>query len=244
NAKNEFLSSVSHELRTPLTSIRGYAGLLSMTACLPANVAYGREVITRNPDQLLNLVNDLLGTAAGFTELHAVRTVLADIVSQAVAAAGPRASASGVRLLAHAPDSVHAQCDPARVRQVLDNLLSNAIKYSPQGGTATVSCALRNGTAECKVEDTGMGISAQDSKEIFTRFFRSPAARKSSIPGLGLGLALSRDIVQRHGGTIWCDSQPGAGSVFTFTLPAAGPGAGTDAASLQAPRGTDRVPGT
>jgi signal transduction histidine kinase len=221
-AKNEFLSSVSHELRTPLTSIRGYAELLAMTEDLPDSVVSGLDVISRNSDQLLQLVNDLLGTAAGFSELRPVRTDLAQLAGQAVAAAEPRAAAGGVRLCAPEPEPLWVECDPARIRQVLDNLVSNAIKYSPQGGVVTVSCAGSAAGAECSVADTGMGMSAEETGNVFTRFFRSSAARRSSIPGLGLGLALAKDIVERHGGTITCRSQPGTGSVFTFTLPAAG----------------------
>ena len=82
---------------------------------------------------------------------------------------------------------------------------------------------------ECRVADTGMGMGAEECSNVFTRFFRSPAARRGSIPGLGLGLALSKDIVERHGGTISCVSQPGAGSVFTFTLPPDGPPSGDTA---------------
>jgi two-component system phosphate regulon sensor histidine kinase PhoR len=236
NAKNEFLSSVSHELRTPLTSIRGYAELLSMTEGLPGNVASGLDVITRNSHQLLNLVNDLLGTAAGFSELQPVRTDFGEIVGQAVAAAEPRAAAAGVKLFSQPPETLPVECDPGRIRQVLDNLLSNAIKYSPQGGIVTVSCSARNGTVECSVTDTGMGLSPEDSKGLFTRFFRSAAARNSSIPGLGLGLALSKDIVERHGGTIACESDLGEGTVFTFTLPVTGQLADANTPPRQPPR--------
>jgi signal transduction histidine kinase len=222
-AKSDFLSSVSHELRTPLTSIQGYAELLALTPDLPENMAAGLDTILRNSDQLLALVKDLLGTAAGFSDLQPVPADLGDIVAQAVAAAEPRAAAGGITLAVEAPPALRVVCDPARVRQVLDNLLSNAIKYSPQGGDVTVSCAGDDEMVRCEVADRGMGMGAEESRNVFTRFFRSPAARRSSIPGLGLGLALSKDIVERHGGSISCASEPGRGSVFTFTLPVAGP---------------------
>ncbi|MEV7647013.1 ATP-binding protein [Arthrobacter sp. NPDC089319] len=222
-AKNDFLSSVSHELRTPLTSIQGYAELLAMTPDLSPNMASGLDTILRNSDQLLTLVKDLLGTAAGFSELQPVQADLAEIAAQAVAAAEPRAAAGGVALTARAQGDLGVVCDPARVRQVLDNLVSNAIKYSPQGGDVTVSCTGGGGVVECRVADQGMGMGPDEIRNVFTRFFRSPAARRSSIPGLGLGLALSKDIVERHGGSMSCESEPGAGSVFTFSLPMAGP---------------------
>lgn len=220
NAKDEFVSSVSHELRTPLTSIRGYAELLSMAEDLPRHVLSGLEVITRNSEQLLKLVNDLLGTATGFAELQPVPADLSEIARQSVAAAAPRAAAGAVMISTQLPDTLPVECDPARIGQVLDNLLSNAIKYSPQGGDVTVRCEPVDHSVRCQVIDNGMGMSSRDTKEVFSRFFRSTAARNTAIPGLGLGLALSKDIVERHGGTISAESTPGEGSVFTFTLPA------------------------
>src|SRR6185312_8250998 len=156
------LSSVSHELRTPLTSIQGYAELLSMAPDLSPNMASGLDTITRNSDQLLKLVNDLLGTAAGFSELQPVQADLAEIAAQAVAAAEPKAAAGGVTLSTHSLGDLDVVCDPARVRQVLDNLVSNAIKYSPQGGDVTVSCTGGDGVVECRVADTGMGMGAEE----------------------------------------------------------------------------------
>ena len=113
------------------------------------------------------------------------------------------------------------QADPVRLAQVLDNLLSNAIKYSPDGGTVTVS-AWTDGICTClEVQDTGMGMSEQDQKEPFTKFFRTGAVRQTGIPGAGLGLAISKNIVEAHGGTITLVSAPGAGSSFTVSLPQA-----------------------
>ncbi|MET1153522.1 ATP-binding protein [Arthrobacter sp.] len=228
-AKNDFLSSVSHELRTPLTSIQGYAELLAMTPDLSPNMASGLDTILRNSDQLLTLVKDLLVTAAGISDLQPVQADLAAIALQAVVAAEPRAAAGGVTLTAQSEGDLGVVCDPSRVRQVLDNLVSNAIKYSTQGGDVTVSCTGGDGVVKCRIADEGMGMDAEERRNVFTRFFRTPAARRSSIPGLGLGLALSKDIVERHGGSISCESEAGAGSVFTFTLPAAGPPQENDA---------------
>jgi two-component system, OmpR family, phosphate regulon sensor histidine kinase PhoR len=219
NAKDDFLSSVSHELRTPLTSIRGYTELLLLDTNLPPQVTAGLTVIDRNADQLLKLVTDLLGTATGFADLQPVEADLADLLKQAATAAEPRAAASGVVLSLDAPEPLMVECDPARIRQVLDNLLSNAVKYSPDGGTVTVRGGVRDGVVYGEVADTGMGMATEESGSIFTKFFRTSTARMSSIPGVGLGLPLSKDIVERHGGSIWCTSAPGAGSVFTFTLP-------------------------
>jgi signal transduction histidine kinase len=106
---------------------------------------------------------------------------------------------------------------------VLDNLLSNAIKYSPDGGPVTVRVARAGTTVQVQVADRGMGMRPEDAEHVFGRFFRSSNARMSAIPGLGLGLAVVHEIVERHGGTIGCESAPGEGTVFTLILPAAGP---------------------
>jgi signal transduction histidine kinase len=113
--------------------------------------------------------------------------------------------------------------DPLRISQALDNLVSNAIKYSPDGGSVRVSASTGDGLVRLHVEDTGMGMTAADAGRVFTRFFRSPAVRDGSIPGAGLGLSITKAIVERHGGSISCRTRPGHGSTFTLELPADGP---------------------
>ncbi|KLU10134.1 cell wall metabolism sensor histidine kinase WalK [Kocuria sp. SM24M-10] len=223
-AKDDFLAGVSHELRTPLTSIRGYTELLAMDDGLPGHVRSGLEVIERNADQLLVLVEDLLGTASSALEPQLVSADLVQVVEQSVAAAGPKAAAGGVDLHVEVPRRLVLECDPVRLGQVLDNLLSNAIKYSPSGGPVTVSVTPAGRAVQIRVADRGMGMRPQDAEDVFGRFFRSPNARMSTIPGLGLGLAVARKIVERHGGSIRCESALGEGTVFTVVLPLAGPG--------------------
>lgn len=223
-AKDDFLAGVSHELRTPLTSIRGYTELLAMDDGLPGHVRSGLEVIERNADQLLVLVEDLLGTASSALEPQLVSADLVQVVEQSVAAAGPKAAAGGVDLHVEVPRRLVLECDPVRLGQVLDNLLSNAIKYSPSGGPVTVSVTPAGRAVQIRVADRGMGMRPQDAEDVFGRFFRSPNARMSTIPGLGLGLAVAREIVERHGGSIRCESALGEGTVFTVVLPLAGPG--------------------
>lgn len=222
-AKDEFLAGVSHELRTPLTSIRGYAELLVMAEQLPESVRSGLEVIERNADQLLVLVEDLIGTATRTLELQPQACDLVEVVRQSVAAAELHAAEAGVVLRVEAPLRLRLVCDAVRVGQVVDNLLSNAIKYSPGGGLVTVRAVREGDLARLRVADRGMGMRPQDAENVFGRFFRSQNARLSTIPGLGLGLAVARDIVERHGGTVVCASELGEGTVFTVTLPVAGP---------------------
>jgi len=220
-AKDDFLAGVSHELRTPLTSIRGYTELLAMDDQLPGPVRSGLEVIERNADQLLVLVEDLLGTARSVLELQLGRADLVQVVQQSVAAAELRAADAGVELRVQSPARLECVCDSVRIGQVLDNLLSNAIKYSPGGGAVTVRVGPAGDDAvRVQVADRGMGMRPEDAENVFGRFFRSQNARMSAIPGLGLGLAVARDIVRRHGGAIRCDTALGEGTVFTVELPA------------------------
>jgi signal transduction histidine kinase len=118
------------------------------------------------------------------------------------------------------PAPLWAHVDPLRIGQALDNLVSNAIKYSPDGGTVRVSASTAGERVLLHVADDGMGMTAADAARVFTRFFRSPAVREGSIPGAGLGLSITKAIVERHGGSISCSSRPGRGSTFTVELPA------------------------
>ncbi|WP_415856318.1 sensor histidine kinase, partial [Sinomonas sp. G460-2] len=115
------------------------------------------------------------------------------------------------------------RADPLRVGQAVDNLLSNAIKYSPDGGTVRLRAAQRDGWVTVEVSDRGMGIAPGEQERVFERFFRTAEARRSEIPGVGLGLALTQWIAERHGGRLEVESEPGRGSVFTLLLPVRGP---------------------
>lgn len=221
-AKDDFVSSVSHELRTPLTSIIGYLDLAQdevEDTGLTGTIPHAVSVAQRNSERLLRLVSDLLATASGSVSVEPRPVAVAELISASLRAAAPRAASAGVELITSCTPALAVQADPVRLGQVLDNLLSNAIKYSPDGGTVTVS-AWADGNCTClEVRDTGMGMSETDQKDLFTRFFRTGAVRQAGIPGAGLGLAISKNIVEAHGGTITLVSAPGAGSAFTVSLP-------------------------
>ncbi|MBG6218463.1 signal transduction histidine kinase [Arthrobacter sp. CAN_A6] len=219
NAKDEFVSTVSHELRTPLTAIRGYLELLTAAPDVPEDVAAGLEVVSRNSDRLFKLVTDLLAAAEGSPEIHPVPTDLPALVSQRVSSARERNQNPAVRFEEAGQPGIIVSCDPGRMTQVLDNLLSNAVKYSPSGGTVTVTVELDDGAAECRVTDQGTGMTQEEITGIFSKFFRTSAARNAAIPGVGLGLAISKAIVERHGGSISCSSIVGEGSTFSVRLP-------------------------
>ena len=221
SAKDSLVSTVSHEFRTPLTSIIGNLDLaLCDSAELSTATVRRIEVAQRNAERLLALVSDLLMSATSALRVHPRRTDLASLVDASLGSAQPHAEASGVSLSMDVPAPLWAHADPLRISQVLDNLLSNAIKYSPDGGAVRVTAGTSGARVLLQVEDTGMGMTAADAARVFTRFFRSPAVREGAIPGVGLGLSITKAIVEQHGGSISCASRPGSGSTFTIELPA------------------------
>jgi signal transduction histidine kinase len=220
--KDEFVASVSHELRTPLTSIVGYVNILQERPDLPADVLAQLDVVARNTDRLNRLVADLLHTAqVDDGPMHVVRseTDLGAIVRDSVQAARPAAERAGVDIDVEAPASLIVMADPQRMAQVVDNLVSNAIKYTVAGGRVRVSVALEGNRVELSVADTGIGISAADRDRLFTRFFRTRQAEERSIQGVGLGLSITKTIVESHGGRIEVQSELGQGSEFRVRLP-------------------------
>lgn len=220
-SKDDFVSNVSHEFRTPLTSILGYVELmLDDDDDLTEYQRGPLEIIRRNSERLLTLVSDLLSSRNGQLIVSPRAVNVADLVRASVTAALPRATVSGIRLMADAPERLAARVDPARISQVLDNLVSNAIKYSPDGGDVVVSLRSEDGHVVCSVSDTGMGMSEKDQEEVFAKFFRTAAVRNSAIPGVGLGLSISKAIVEAHGGSVSLRSAVGEGTTFTFAVPA------------------------
>ncbi|WP_353711348.1 ATP-binding protein [Arthrobacter sp. K5] len=219
-AKDDFVSNVSHEFRTPLTSILGYVELLlDDDDDLTDSQRGPLEIIRRNSERLLTLVSDLLSSRNGQLLVTPEAVNVAELVRTSVTAALPRAAESGIHLRADAPDRLEAHIDAARISQVLDNLVSNAIKYSPDGGDVVVSLRSEGGHMVCSVSDTGMGMSQQDQEEVFAKFFRAAAVRNSTIPGVGLGLSISKAIVEAHGGRVSLRSEVGKGTTFTFAVP-------------------------
>ncbi|RJU01660.1 PAS domain-containing sensor histidine kinase [Arthrobacter frigidicola] len=223
HAKDDFLSNVSHEFRTPLTSVLGFLDLiLDRRDSLEPDVVRYLSVARRNALQLEALVDDLLAINAGTFRVRPVPCDVGELVGACIASAQPAADAAGVRLINTAPAALPAVADPVRLGQALDNLVSNAVKYNRRGGTITVGAELTGGLLRLGVEDTGIGIEAEELSQVFDRFFRSPAVRVSTVQGVGLGLLITKSIVTEHGGTISAVSEPGQGSTFTMTLPQPG----------------------
>ena len=225
--KDEFVGMISHELRTPLSAIIGFLDLLQNDPAQPLTDDQQEFVgiIERNAQRLLNLVGDLLFTAqveSGRFPLEREEADVAALVRSAVASAGPHAQREGVELVAEVePGAVPVFIDAGRVGQAIDNLLSNAIKFTPAGGTVTARVRAVDGGVEFSIADTGVGIPEDEQGMLFTRFFRASTATRNAVPGVGLGLTITRAIVLAHGGTMEVSSQEGVGTEFRFTLPAA-----------------------
>jgi signal transduction histidine kinase len=221
--KDEFVSNVSHELRTPLTSISGYVELMLEDEPDEERRSY-LGIVDRNAERLLGLVSDLLFSArlqGGKLELERTSVDLHRLVRQAVESARPRAEAAGVELSVSAVDVPTVSGEEARLAQLLDNLVSNAIKFTPSGGRVSVRLSPGENLICLEVSDTGIGITEQERERLFERFFRSQNVLERQIQGTGLGLYISKAIVEAHGGRIGVDSTEGEGTTFAVELPVA-----------------------
>jgi signal transduction histidine kinase len=228
-AKTEFLSTVSHELRTPLTSVSGYLEVLVEQEAGPLNITQERmlAVIDRNVERLRQLIEDLLlvsNIEAGRLSITADVLDLGQVARAACTAVQPAAEKAGVVVTCIADEPITLRGDLEYLDRVVFNVLSNAVKFTQSGGTVTVTARTSGADAVLTVQDTGIGIPADDLPHLFTRFFRAGNAVRQTIPGTGLGLAIVSSIVERHGGTVTVDSEEGVGTTVTIRLPIAQPG--------------------
>ncbi|GAA4656715.1 sensor histidine kinase [Arthrobacter cryoconiti] len=218
SAKDSFVARVSHEFRTPLTSIQGYLDLaLEESASLPPDVQKYLAIAVRNTNRLSSLAADLL--SADTVTVNPACADVAQLITNALATAAPEATANKVTLHAEVSDGFEAAVDAERIGQVLDNLISNAVKYSPDGGTVTVRAWPDGVDLHAQIQDTGLGMSSEEQLGLFTKFFRARSAVQRSIPGIGLGLMISKTIIAKHGGTLHVDSERGVGTTVSFVLP-------------------------
>ncbi|GAA0701996.1 hypothetical protein GCM10009104_34110 [Marinobacterium maritimum] len=221
-AKNRFLSSISHELRTPLTSIIGFAQLAQSSDNLGEDERACVDEILRASEHLLCLINDVLDLAQVQAEqihVHPESLCLAELVDTCLRMVQPQAAEKSIQLQAFRQGrQLEAWADANRLKQILINLLSNAIKYNHPGGQVRVECAQQGRRVRISVVDTGTGISPDKRSELFLPFNRL-GYENSNIPGTGIGLSISKQLVELMGGDIGCDSQPGKGSTFWIELP-------------------------
>ncbi|GII13259.1 sensor histidine kinase [Planomonospora parontospora subsp. parontospora] len=220
--KNTFLRTVNHELRTPLTSIRSYLHLVRDGGLDAVTEQRFLEVIERNSDRILELIDELLLMAsltARTAPFAPDRVDLAVLAYRAVDQIIDRARAGRLTVTLHTPQAVMACADPARVQHALVQLLDNAIKFTPPGGRIEVA-AWNDPDPTAEVSDTGMGIAPADIEHVFDDFYRAPEAEQRAIGGTGIGLSITRKIIELHDGTVRIDSDPADGTRVRLILPA------------------------
>jgi PAS domain S-box-containing protein len=224
----QFVATVAHELRGPLSSVVAFAHLLgdASSGLLSDDQRQYLDVIDRNANRLLRLIEDLLLLArleARTLQLRTGPVRLPDLVRTAVTERLPAAETAGLQLAVETADGPELTCDETRVHQVLDNLLNNALKFTPAGGSVTVRARPSASGWQVEVADSGVGIPAGELPRVFSAFFRGSntaiGAGQPAPPGTGLGLVVSRAIVELHGGTIQVASTEGAGTTVTVSLP-------------------------
>lgn len=223
--KTRFLANISHELRTPLVAIRGYTEMLleGGTEQLSERQRENMRIVLRNIDRLTALFDNLFEFArsqSGQSALDRGIFPLAPFLQDIADTLQPRARARNLTLVLSAvAPGLTVYADRQKLGQVLLNLVDNAVKFTPAGGRVTLGAQADAAAVRISVADTGIGISEADRERVFERFFQVDASVTRSYSGAGLGLAIVREIINRHGGTITVQSQPGAGATFMVTLP-------------------------
>jgi len=222
--KSEFVSTVSHDLRSPLTSVKGFADLLPVVGPLNEQQQDFLGKIQRGVGTITELISDLLdlGRIEAGVNLEMERCDLGPIVEKAMTSLHSQANLKKQSLQWHIASVLPLVLgNSLRLDQAVSNLVSNAIKYTPEGGQISVSVTSEDGQMVITVEDNGIGIPPTDLPYIFDKFYRVHTKETEDIVGSGLGLSIVKSIVEKHQGRIWVRSQVGAGSTFTFVLPAA-----------------------
>ncbi len=239
--KDLFVSIASHELRTPLTSIRGYAQMLERSlerqVLIDADSEVQKKTKEKNQRSVENVIrqtdrmNDLIKQLLDFSRLQSYQFDLnynpaVNLIELAQRVLEQQKASRPSHALQIQPklEAANGSWDEARLEQVLNNLVSNAIKYSPAGTSVTVgieagSTEHHSGEIVVWVKDQGVGISPEDQSQVFDRFYRARSGKQKGVDGLGLGLYISHEIVLKHGGRMWLESEPGEGSTFYFSLP-------------------------
>ncbi len=222
--KNQFIQNVSHELRTPLSMILGYAELLA-TGDLGAVSKHQQgplDIIVQRSYALRDLIGNITAILQNEGREHSKEPVLlSNLINEAIVDFQVLADRAGLTLFSECAGPVPAVLgDTEHLRRVVDNLIGNALKFTPAGGTVAVRLRGGNGSVMLEIADSGIGIDSEHQPRIFERFYQVDGSARRAHGGCGLGLALVKEIVEKHGGTVTVESQFGAGSTFTVTLPA------------------------
>ena len=225
-AKSEFLANMSHELRTPLNSIIGFSEV--MEDQLYGSLNEKQQLYTGNiltsARHLLNLINDILDLAkveAGRFTLELEQVAIREMLKSTIIMIKEEAMRHSLKLdLEIAPEAeIVIEADERKLKQIMFNLLSNAVKFTRKGGLISVAVKKINENIEISVKDTGIGIKPEDIQKLFKEFTQLESVYTKKYGGTGLGLALSKKLIELHGGKIWVESEYGRGSKFTFTVP-------------------------
>jgi signal transduction histidine kinase len=223
--KTTFFNISSHELKTPLSSIKGYTQMLIKEQFGTINEQQKEvlDILKRNTDHLDHLINNCLslvqlqaGVMKFLTEKTPIKHLIKDTMDLMYPVAGSKKIKINVQLTERLP---LLSIDVIRVKQVLINIIENAIKFSPEGTSINITVKKKNEYIMFEIQDFGLGIPKNEQEKIFDMFFRSESTRNKNIKGTGLGLPISKAIVEAHGGRIWVDSKLNKGSTFSFTLP-------------------------
>ena len=225
-AKTQILSTATHELKTPLTSIMGYVEvLLEQGRVGPLNERQQRylETVQESAHQLKVLIDVLLDVSrieSGSFELNLTELDVQREIEDVVRSMQDQISEKGIHVVLNIPNNLsRVNADRLGFSQIISNLLSNACKYSPAGATTTIAAKEEGGLIHIGVSDTGVGISEADQARLFRKFFRADNSSTREVSGTGLGLFITKYLIEAHGGSIWVKSEEGKGTTFSFTLP-------------------------
>lgn len=221
--KDEFLGIASHELKTPVTSLKAYNQILST---MPGT-AVDKNAMHLKMDTQINKLTLLINNLLDVTKIHEGGLMynkeiisLTDTVTE-IAEEMQRTISSHEITIGNTDEALPIDADKERVSQIIDNLISNAVKYSAAGSKIIISLTKRNNLAVCSVQDFGLGIPEGEQHKVFEKFYRVAGKNRHTYPGLGLGLHIVKDIIEKHEGEIWFKSEEGTGSIFYFSLPIA-----------------------
>ena len=220
--KSEFLTNMSHELRTPLNAIIGFSEIIRTTPELSeAERGEFAETIHNSGRRLLTLINDILDLThiqAGRLELHPAPCLVAEAVDAALSENAAAATQKELTVTSEVDRTTQVVFDPRSLRHVVHNLVNNAVKFTPHHGSVVISAAETDAGTVVEVRDTGIGIKREDQARLFEEFRQVDGSTSRGYEGVGLGLALSKRLVELQGGQIWVESTPGKGSAFRFLI--------------------------
>jgi signal transduction histidine kinase len=222
--KDDFISIASHELKTPMAAIKGYISMMleGIAGQMDQKAKDHLQKISSNVQRLDILVSELLDVSRleqGRMQFDMQPYDISSITKEVFSSFKDQADSKKIQLIEQKLETMpQVFIDPDRTRQVLDNLIGNAIKYTLKG-SVTVSYKIEENNLQTIVKDTGVGMSPEDRKQLFTKFYRIKTEKTADIPGTGLGLWIAREIVKKQNGEIYVDSMENVGSQFTVTLP-------------------------